>query len=679
MPRFASFFLCVGAAVLALLLSSGPAVSQVVTGGGGLSRVAHDTSLTGSGTSSNPLKIRTDCATTEALLWDGNSWECGAAGAVDGSGTANAIAKWTPDTDTLGNSLLTDNGTTLSYNGWFDVTAATGDTSVYGQLWADGSAALDSIYGQRNVGAGSTVDNVSAIYGGTYGTFNTTAGDLYSYGVTGRAEGTRASGANDLNNWGVYGYGNAGDSAVGVQGYAYSGGTYTTGFSGRGHGQATASVVYGAYGQADTDHATAPTFGMYGRSRTGNTRVGVVALAEPGGSTTNIGILGTVEAYTETMPAGTYAAYFKGATAITGNASIGDASGDAHTLTGSLIANGVTGSDGDVITRVAGIPQWATPAGSTYSVISPSATGTLNDYAPSGYATANVVNIAPTAAIDLTGFSGGATGRVLIIRNEGSIGYQINVYHQNGSSTAINRFDLVNDVAWTLRTGDAITFVHDGTQWIMESHGGRQMPGLFLSADLAMGGASITGALNYTGTGLVSTGTLSASSTSTLTGLVTATAGGTSSGNWTTTGTGDLVSGDDLTVADDATITDVLTVNGNTGLGDANTDSVYAYGKHYYSGDAPTLTGCTAACTMEAYSTDARGRIECTDSPATDCTVTFSVAYTTNAPACSLSYVDETDPTAPINFVSITTAEFVFDVVGGAQAHAWTYRCDGVL
>ena len=37
-------------------------------------------------------------------------------GAVDGAGTANYVAKWT-DGDTIGNSLIQDNGTTVSIGG----------------------------------------------------------------------------------------------------------------------------------------------------------------------------------------------------------------------------------------------------------------------------------------------------------------------------------------------------------------------------------------------------------------------------------------------------------------------------------------------------------------------------------------------------------------------------------
>lgn len=56
-----------------------------------------DGTLSGDGTFGSPLSV--------------------IAGGVDGSGTLNYVAKWTPDGNTLGNSLIQDNGSTTSING----------------------------------------------------------------------------------------------------------------------------------------------------------------------------------------------------------------------------------------------------------------------------------------------------------------------------------------------------------------------------------------------------------------------------------------------------------------------------------------------------------------------------------------------------------------------------------
>ncbi len=223
-----------------------------------------------------------------------------------------------------------------------------------------------------------------------------------------------------------------------------------------------------------------------------------------------------------------------------------------------------------------------------------------------------------------------------------------------------------------------------------------------------------------------------------VTGLVTATAGVTTPANLTTTGTGDIVSADALTVAGNTTlgdaVGDIVDINGDTlkvgnavdgqffsqnetigflwGTAATATGYINYYGqsggttqfrslgvydgkgspivlfdgpnKHlYYSGAAPTLTGCTTQCSMASYSTDARGRIICTDgSLAATCTVTFAVAYTTNPPSCTLQYENPTADTGATYLPTITafsTSAFSFKEVVSGVAHGYAYHCDGML
>lgn len=121
-----------------------------------------------------------------------------------------------------------------------------------------------------------------------------------------------------------------------------------------------------------------------------------------------------------------------------------------------------------------------------------------------------------------------------------------------------------------------------------------------------------------------------------------------------------------------------LAVDGDAILGNAQTDVTSIWGHVMYYGTAPTLTTCTAACSLDAYSTDARGRITCTDDSGADCTVTFANAYDTNAPACSITYEDATAPAAAPYVKTVSISAFTFDQVGGAQAHAYSYHCDGM-
>ncbi len=68
------------------------------------------------------------------------------------------------------------------------------------------------------------------------------------------------------------------------------------------------------------------------------------------------------------------AAVFTSTLSVQGNASIGNAGTDAHTLLGTLNANATAGTNGQVLGIVAGVPQWATP--SALSLVDGS--GTLN-------------------------------------------------------------------------------------------------------------------------------------------------------------------------------------------------------------------------------------------------------------------------------------------------------------
>jgi len=101
-----------------------------------------------------------------------------------------------------------------------------------------------------------------------------------------------------------------------------------------------------------------------------------------------------------------------------------------------------------------------------------------------------------------------------------------------------------------------------------------------------------------------------------------------------------------------------------------------------YHGAAPTLGSCTG-CTMASYSTDARGRITCTDGAlANSCTITFAVAYTTNPPACSIQFEKSTaaDATNPVSTVtSASTSAITFNQMVTSGAHGYVYRCDGML
>lgn len=98
-------------------------------------------------------------------------------------------------------------------------------------------------------------------------------------------------------------------------------------------------------------------------------------------------------------------------------------------------------------------------------------------------------------------------------------------------------------------------------------------------------------------------------------------------------------------------------------------------GRFYYTGSAPTLSVCTGTCTIASYSTDHRGRVTCTDYDSTNCTVTFTGAWSTNAPSCTVTSTEATN----VYFTSApSTTAFAFKRTdSGAQTY--DYHCDGML
>jgi hypothetical protein len=100
------------------------------------------------------------------------------------------------------------------------------------------------------------------------------------------------------------------------------------------------------------------------------------------------------------------------------------------------------------------------------SILSPSQiTSNQNDYNPTGFNTggspygASILRLSTDASRDLTGLSGGTSGRLLIIANVGS--FDLVIKDESASSTAGNRFALNADI--TLQADESLMFFYDGT------------------------------------------------------------------------------------------------------------------------------------------------------------------------------------------------------------------------
>lgn len=93
-------------------------------------------------------------------------------------------------------------------------------------------------------------------------------------------------------------------------------------------------------------------------------------------------------------------------------------------------------------------------------VITPSQiTANQNDYTPSGFSTATALRLSSDASRTITGLSGGALGRIVIIHNVGS--NDIILANESASSTAANRFALGADA--TIAANTSTTLRYDGT------------------------------------------------------------------------------------------------------------------------------------------------------------------------------------------------------------------------
>lgn len=104
-------------------------------------------------------------------------------------------------------------------------------------------------------------------------------------------------------------------------------------------------------------------------------------------------------------------------------------------------------------------------------------TGNQNDYAPSGLATAGVLQISGNAARSLSGLASGAEGRVMAIVNVGS--QPVTLLDENAASVAANRFSLGSSL--TLAGRQAALLRYDGTAARWQALAG----GLCLRADAA--------------------------------------------------------------------------------------------------------------------------------------------------------------------------------------------------
>jgi hypothetical protein len=119
-------------------------------------------------------------------------------------------------------------------------------------------------------------------------------------------------------------------------------------------------------------------------------------------------------------------------------------------------------ADRNVLQWSNGSDAWQDFAPSTPSVISPSETSaTLNNYAPTGLATANLVRFSDSSAVAISGFNGYPLVPIKYFVNVGST--NVTLKHQSTSSSADNRIDVPGGADLVLLPDDSVVLYYDDT------------------------------------------------------------------------------------------------------------------------------------------------------------------------------------------------------------------------
>jgi hypothetical protein len=268
--------------------------------------------------------------------------------------------------------------------------------------------------------------------------------------------------------------------------------------------------------------------------------------------------------------------------------------------------SGFFGSGDFLVTGPATFTTEATVARLNGTRITGSLTASTNNWAPSGYNTATVVDItSTTGSYNLTGFDStdSDTGRILVINNRS--GNSVVLLHQSASSSAANRFNLTQNASQTM--GDAQSSAGfmwvSGTGWQMLWFHSRYTNSLY-----DLGNATVAG--TFTAPGNVAIGD-NVADAHTITGGVTYTGG-----TWTHNGNLTVGSGNVITLGSRTDLTN------NSHFQASGTDPAVSS-----CGTSPSIIGSDTAGTVTIG----------TGGTATACTITFATGFTTNAPACVIT------------------------------------------
>jgi hypothetical protein len=414
---------------------------------------------------------------------------------VDGSGTLNTLAKWTPDGDTLGNSSITDDGTSVivANNIYLQ-----GSEIVLGNQVSDVVTVKGAARFVQKAGFASTILDGGDNAGGS--------GQVLSSTVTGvQWIDQLPSGLNFQGAWNAATNTPALASGVGVQGYYYIVETPgTTNLDGNNSWQTGDWAIYNGTAWQEIDNQN--IFSGSGTSNTmtkwtGAQSLGNSTLTDDGvtlTSTTNISFTGT----TNDLGTGTGTNQFYGLNYFYGNArfdgEIRDNVGAAGTAGQVLSSTGTTVEWKSVVdgSGIAGkLPKWLDSDTLTDSSISDNAGAVAITAASYSSNFSGLVQIqSGTSNIDLTAGAGGGFSVATDLRLDAGVQLEFNA--SNPTIPIINhapaefKKTILDSTGGAGTSGQVLSSTATGVQWISSSSslpladGTRVATGLMTSAQL---------------------------------------------------------------------------------------------------------------------------------------------------------------------------------------------------
>lgn len=342
---------------------------------------------------------------------------------------------------------------------------------------------------------------------------------------------------------------------------------------------------------------TAVTPGTYTNATlTVNAQGQLTAASSGTAPVTGTGTTGDLMSWASSSSAGNYAGSTPSACAA-GNA----------TTTPSLSAAGVVGNACSPFVTNA-------PTAMAGATISPTDTGTLDNYNPTGLSTASIIRMANASVATIDGIVGGTDGRFLWICAT-TASSNVNLAIEAAGSTPANRITTIGNTTVALIPGATnpnacAELMYDATssRWRV----------------ISVGSSTIAVATTFTN--------------------------GLTSQQNTTVGGGQLI---------------VSTANANAVLLSTATGHISVVGA-----TAPTLSSCGSTPSPTIHGSDIIGKFT-TGGTATSCTLTFAATYT-NAPACVVT--TEGGATQPTYTISATAITFTVDI---AQT-TYNYVCGRV-